>query len=130
MTWSRPWPRRGKTGDKTGAVQLVMGNVECTSCHNPHVQAIDKLSMNFLVKDNSNGQMCLACHDPLRTSIGGNNQVNPLAGWAIGAHAMATNKVAASVKLGNYGTVGGNACASCHQSHNAQGPVRLLRGDE
>ena len=41
-----------------------MGNVECTSCHNPHVQAIDKLSMNFLVRDSSNGQMCLACHDP------------------------------------------------------------------
>ena len=118
----------GHTDDKTGAVQLIMGNVECTSCHNPHVQAIDKISMNFLVRDSSNGQLCLACHDPTRTSVGGNNQVNPLAGWAIGAHAIATNKVAASVKLGNYGTVGGNACTSCHQSHNAQGPVRLLRG--
>jgi predicted CXXCH cytochrome family protein len=118
---------QGKTGDKTGAVQLIMGNVECTSCHSPHVQAIDKLSMNFLVRDSSNGQMCLACHDPTRISIGSSNQVNPLAGWAIGAHALATNKVSAQAKLGPYGTVGGNACVSCHAPHNAQGPARLLR---
>ncbi len=117
----------GRTADKSGAVQLVMGNVECTSCHNPHVQAIDKLSMNFLVRDSSNGQMCLACHDPTRTSIGGNNQANPLAGWAIGAHAIASNKIAASTHLGNYGSVGGNACISCHLPHDAQGQVRLLR---
>ena len=118
---------QGKTGDKTGAVQLIMGNVECTSCHNPHVQAIDKLSMNFLVRDSSNAQMCLACHDPTRKTIGGNNQANPLAGWAIGAHAIATNKVSAQAKLGSYGTVGGNACISCHLPHNGQGPARLLR---
>lgn len=118
---------QGKTGDKTGAVQLIMGNVECTSCHNPHVQATDKVSMNFLVRDGSNGQICLACHDPMRTSIGGSNQVNPLAGWAISAHSMAANKVAAQANLGSYGTVSANACSSCHQSHNAQGPVRLLR---
>ncbi len=118
----------GKTGDPTGAVKLILGNVECTSCHNPHVQAIDKVSINFMVKDGSNGQICLACHDPNRTSVGGNNQVNPLTGWAIGAHAMAPNKVAVSGNLGIYGTVSGNACSSCHSSHNASGPVRLLRG--
>ena len=119
---------QSKTGDKTGAVQLIMGNVECTSCHNPHVQAIDKLSTNFLVRSNSNGQMCLACHDPTRTMIGGHNKVNPLAGWAIGIHSVAQNKISAQIKLGSYGTVGGNACISCHASHNASGPVRLLRG--
>ncbi len=118
---------QGKTGDKTGAVQLILGNVECTSCHNPHVQAIDKLSMNFLVRDSSNGQMCLACHDPTRTSLGGNNQVNPLAGWAIGAHNIATNRVSSQAKLGSYGTVAGNACISCHAPHNGQGAARLLR---
>ena len=32
---------QGKTADPTGAVQLVQGNVECTSCHNPHVQSKD-----------------------------------------------------------------------------------------
>ena len=97
---------QGKTGDKTGAVQLIMGNVECTSCHNPHVQAIDKLSMNFLVRDSSNGQMCLACHDPTRTTIGG-QQPGQSAGrvghWR--PLRSATNKVSVQAKLGSYGTV-------------------------
>jgi len=33
---------QGKTGDPLGKVKLIDGNIECTSCHNPHVQAIDK----------------------------------------------------------------------------------------
>jgi predicted CXXCH cytochrome family protein len=119
----------GKTGDKTGKVRLIHGDVECTSCHNPHVQAIDQISMNFLVRDSSSGQMCLACHDPTRTTLGGNNQVNPMAGWAIGIHATAQNKVSSQAKLGSYGTVAGNACISCHAPHNAAGTVRLLRGN-
>ena len=44
----------GTTADPTGAVKLINGNVECTSCHNPHVQAKDPISLNFLVKDSSN----------------------------------------------------------------------------
>jgi predicted CXXCH cytochrome family protein len=115
---------QGKTGDPTGKIKLIDGNIECTSCHNPHVQAIDKVSLNFLVKDSSNAQMCLACHDPTRTMSG---QVNPLAGWATSAHAMATNKVSMQANLGSYGTVATNACLSCHEPHNAQGPMRLLR---
>ena len=119
---------QGKTGDTTGAIQLINGNVECTTCHNPHVQGIDSLSPNFLVRDSSSGYMCLACHDPTRTSIGGTNHVNPLAGWQSAIHATAQNRVAGQAQLGSYGTVGTNACASCHTSHNAGGPVRLLRG--
>ena len=115
---------QGKTGDPTGKVRLIDGNIECTSCHNPHVQAIDKVSLNFLVRDSSNAQMCLACHDPTRTMSG---QINPLVGWATSAHAMATNKVSAQSNLGSYGTVAANACLSCHEPHNAQGPMRLLR---
>ncbi len=117
-----------QTGDKTGKVHLVGGNVECTSCHNPHVQTLDKISENFLVRDSSSGQMCLACHDPTRTQIGGQNHVNPLAGWAVAIHATATNTVSGQAQLGSYGTVSANACTSCHTSHNAGGPLRLLRG--
>ena len=116
---------QGKTGDPLGKVKLINGNIECTSCHNAHVQAIDLLSQNFLVRDSSKAQMCLACHDPNRTI---SNQVNPLAGWSAGAHSMATNKVANGVNLGSYGTVAGNACISCHTPHNALGPARLLHG--
>ena len=115
----------GKTADPTGAVTLINGNVECTTCHNPHVQAKDPLSLNFLVKDSANGQLCLACHDPART-MGG--QVNPLADWATSAHALSQNKISPSAMLGNYPTVASDACNSCHAPHNASGPARLLRG--
>ncbi len=114
---------QGKTGDP--AIKLVNGNIECTTCHNPHVQAKDLISQNFLVRDSSSGRMCLACHDPTRTIAG---QVNPLAGWSTSIHAMATNKTAPQANIGSYVTVAQNACISCHTPHDAPGPVRLLRG--
>jgi predicted CXXCH cytochrome family protein len=55
-------------------------------------------------------------------------QVNPLADWAISAHAISTAKVAASANLSAYTTVGATACISCHAPHNAAGPSRILRG--
>jgi len=116
---------KGITGDPTGAVRLINGNVECTSCHNAHVQAKDLISQNFLVRDSSHGQMCLACHDPTRQMAG---KVNPLANWTTGAHALMQNKIAPQANLGSYTTVAQDACISCHTPHNAQGPARLLRG--
>ncbi len=117
----------GKTGDPTGAVKLIKGNVECTSCHNPHIQAKDLVSRNFLVKDSSSGQLCLACHDPSR-QIGG--QVNPLADWPTSAHAQSASKISPSALLGSYTTVATDACISCHTPHNASGATRLLRGQD
>ncbi|MGB6688194.1 MAG: cytochrome c3 family protein [Terracidiphilus sp.] len=115
----------GQTADTTGAVKLIKGNVECTSCHNPHVQAKDLISQNFLVKDSSSGQLCLACHDPTRQMSG---QVNPLADWATSAHALSTDKISPQAMLGSYATVAADACISCHTPHNASGTSRLLRG--
>jgi predicted CXXCH cytochrome family protein len=114
----------GKTADPTGAVKLVNGNIECTSCHDPHNQSIDKIAQNFLVRDSSNAQMCLACHDPTRTMTG---QVNPLAGWTNSIHQTATNQVSPDGHIGQYGTVALNACTSCHMSHDSAAPARLLR---
>jgi predicted CXXCH cytochrome family protein len=114
-----------KTADATGAVKLIGGNVECTSCHNPHVQAKDLASLNFLVKDSSKGQLCLACHDPLR-QMGG--QVNPLTDWTTSAHAMSSGMLSPKAQLGSYSTVGGDACIACHTPHNAGPGARLLRG--
>jgi predicted CXXCH cytochrome family protein len=115
----------GSTADPTGAVKLINGNIECTSCHNPHVQAKDPVSLNFLVKDSSSGQLCLACHDPSRT-MGG--QVNPLTDWATSAHALSSSKLSPQALLGSYPTVASDACIACHATHNASGPARLLRG--
>jgi hypothetical protein len=114
---------QGVTADPTGAVKLINGNIECTSCHDPHVQGIDRVAQDFLVRDSSSGQMCLACHDPTRVVTG---QTNPLTGWNISVHAVATNQVATSANVGPYATVAANACISCHAEHNANG-TRLLR---
>ena len=116
---------QGATADPTGAVKLVKGNIECTSCHNPHVQAIDTINMNFLVRDGSNGQLCTACHDPNRVMSG---QTNPLASWMTSAHAISASKTANQPPVGGYATVAQNACGACHASHNAAGTARLLRG--
>jgi len=115
----------GTTADTSHAVNLIRGNVECTSCHDPHVQAKDVVSQNFLVKDSSSGQLCLSCHDPTRQISG---QVNPLADWSTGAHALSTGKIASQASLGNYTTVATAACIGCHSPHNAAGASRLLRG--
>lgn len=115
---------QGKTADPTGAVKLINGSVECTSCHNPHVQGTDRIAQNFLVRDSSNGQLCLACHDPNRIVQG---QVNPLTGFISSIHQTATNQVSADGHVGSYLTVGANACTSCHIDHNSIAPARLLR---
>ena len=115
---------QGKSADPTGAVKLVNGSIECTSCHDPHIQNIDKVAQNFLIRDSSNAQMCLACHDPNRAVQG---QVNPLAGWANNIHSTATNEVSPDAHAGSYPTVGVNACTSCHMSHQAVSSARLLR---
>ena len=115
---------QSKTADPTGAVKLVKGNIECTSCHDPHVQNIDKIAQNFLVRDSSNAQMCLACHDPNRVVQG---QINPLAGFTNSVHQTATNQVSPDAHAGTYATVGVNACTSCHMSHDSVAPARLLR---
>jgi predicted CXXCH cytochrome family protein len=117
----------GKTGDTSGAVKLINGSVECTSCHNPHSQAKDTVSQNFLVKDSSGGQLCLSCHDPSRTVSA---QANPLADWGSSAHATAANKIQAAAHVGSYATVGSDACISCHTPHNAGSGARLLRAQD
>jgi predicted CXXCH cytochrome family protein len=115
---------QGKTADPTGAVKLINGNIECTSCHNPHVQGTDRIAQNFLVRDSSNAQMCLSCHDPNRVVQG---RVNPLTGFTGSVHQTATNQVSPDGHIGPYTTVGANACTSCHMSHDAVAPARLLR---
>jgi predicted CXXCH cytochrome family protein len=114
--------QNGRTADPK--VPMIKGNIECSSCHNPHVQATDPVSLNFLVRSSASGQLCLACHDPTRTMTG---QVNPLAGWTSSIHQMAQNRVATQANVGVYPTVGTNSCSSCHAMHNAGGQVRLLR---
>jgi len=109
------------TADPTGKVRLINGNVECTSCHNPHVQNMDP-STEFLVISNTNSALCLACHSPTPTvsplgmtnaltasqnvmgAVGSQltakaaaSNTNPLAGWTTSIHATATNRLAPQI---------------------------------
>jgi len=143
------------TQDATGAVQLINGNVECGSCHNPHVQNIDS-SSDFLVIDNSESALCLACHNtvPSGTGMGmasaatasGSRTAatarNPLANWRTSIHATATNRVVTqpslvgdavrrtnkTATLGPYTSMRRNGCLSCHVPHNSA--KVLLRGTD
>lgn len=115
----------GTTNDPTNSVKLVAGNVECTTCHNPHIQNIDKLTTKFLVRDNINGGICLTCHETGARTVSG--VLNPLAGWAGSAHATAGNAVSAQAGMGAYTSVAQFACQACHMSHNATTGTTLLR---
>ncbi len=144
----------GSTGNP--AVRLVKGNVQCNSCHNPHVQGIDSVQQDFLVMNNANSAMCLACHisqpgdiGAIRTGAGNPNaaaaaaatgasvstgrtstsQYNPFTAWRQSIHATDTRRLAKDAKaIGPYSTVNENACLSCHASHNAPGGPSLLSG--
>jgi predicted CXXCH cytochrome family protein len=125
------------------------GNVQCTSCHNAHVQIIDS-SNDFLVVDNSSSALCLACHTstPNGGTTAAEKRLSPFApseaqggagqpgsiqknytrltGWAISAHAQAGQQAAKAANVGPYGTVRRNGCMSCHTMHNAQAGGALL----
>lgn len=116
------------TADPTGAVKLINNDVECTSCHTPHAQAVDMISKNFLVRDSSSGQLCTACHQVNPRTV--NNQSNPLAQWPTSIHATAGNAIANAPLLGSYANVAQNACLSCHMPHNSVAGARLLRGPQ
>ncbi len=138
----------GQTGNP--AVKLIKGNVQCTTCHEPHVQSIDPVAGDFLVMNNANSALCLACHvsDPgqmLNASshsyreqagiIAGlarspNTKFNAFTSWYRSAHEQASYKVSktATAKLGPYGNTKQNACLSCHAPHKAPGAASLLTG--
>jgi predicted CXXCH cytochrome family protein len=115
-----------QTADPVKRVKLIEGNVECESCHDPHVQNGDPVASNFLVRDSSGGSMCLSCHGTSPRTV--NNATNPLVPWPTSVHATISNSALPAANVGPYKTVALNACSSCHVEHNADGPSRLLRG--
>ncbi|MBI5505234.1 MAG: hypothetical protein HY899_10565 [Deltaproteobacteria bacterium] len=86
------------------------GQVQCTSCHDAHAERHPQ----FLVADPAFSALCLACHRPQH--------------WEESAHAAspASTLGAGSLPGLGYGRVGENGCASCHRSHGAEHPQRLL----
>jgi len=113
------------TADTTKKVNLINGNVECTSCHEPHNQRIDPRSPYFLVMDNAKSTICLACHQTSPRTV--NSSQNPLALWTTSVHATSGAQVAVSSGLGGYNTVAEFGCSTCHVGHNAGNAAGLLR---
>ena len=107
-----------------------VGQVQCTTCHDPHLDAAKFLRLNRLQVaapagssfNSTNDQICLGCHDKLGTA------------WAQSSHADTTiadeayKAEAAALREFPLGTrVWQAACLNCHDTHAVQGSRRLLR---
>ncbi|MDT3670016.1 MAG: cytochrome c3 family protein [Aromatoleum sp.] len=132
-----PYSAGGKTvvGQRSSAVRPMLpldheGKVQCTSCHDPHLEASKFLRLNRLQKNAapgttfnpSNDQICLGCHNKLGAS------------WSNSAHASSTvadetyTLDAATRREFPTGTKAWEAaCLNCHDTHAVQGSRRLLR---
>ena len=106
------------------------GQVQCTTCHDPHLDASKFLRLNRLQVATPSGgsfnsasdQICLGCHDKLGTA------------WAQSSHASEAiadepyKAEAAALREFPTGTkVWEAACLNCHDTHAVQGTRRLLR---
>ena len=98
------------------------GKVQCTSCHDPHVENIDTTTGKFLVKPNASSNLCLTCHQK--------------AGWTGSAHRMPPDAVEDGKYTGSQGAhtgyigVSRNGCESCHRPHAPQVSERLVKFPE
>jgi hypothetical protein len=111
---------------KDPAVLLVNNNVECGTCHDVHNQYKDRKSLEFLVRDNAAGGLCLSCHDAGARTVNGRDNV--LTGWPGSAHSNSNVAVAPKAGLGGYTSVSEFACSACHVPHNGLGTA-LLRNN-
>ena len=91
-----------------GGTPGVRNTVQCSTCHDPHSNAIPK----FLRLDprGTSGNLCVTCH------------VKP--GWSGSAHQSTTK----TVTIGGVGaTVATHSCFACHTPHAPLGAQQLLR---
>ncbi len=93
--------------------------VQCTSCHDPHVEWNDAVQGKFLVAPNQRSALCRACHDGPTLDVAGS------------AHATAAASFGpANGNEGGFASVGEAGCSACHVSHGGAANGRLVRADK
>jgi len=105
-----PRPDEGVPLDRQGMVQ-------CTSCHDPHVEDGDPQQKKFLVKQNRGATLCLSCHQLPYWQTNPSSHQQSLASPAPPGAAPEP-----------YATIADNGCGNCHAMHNAGGQS-LVRGE-
>jgi len=108
--------RRGQLADPSALPSALRldetGQLQCSTCHDAHEDRNPK----FLRMDDRSGALCTACHR--------------LRNWTSSSHATSTATWTGSGTSpwppGAPSTVRENACGSCHRSHAAGRPQRLL----
>ncbi len=92
------------------------GQVQCTSCHDPHRENGDPVLKKFLVKPAQRSALCLSCHSATVTTAGGVS------------HATAAASFDASQgNTDGFGSIAEAGCLACHPPHGADPGGRLLR---
>ncbi len=88
------------------------GQIQCTSCHDPHVESRDPEVGKFLVKPSGDSALCVSCHA------------------AAGQAGMSTHATSSARFVPEDGskpiTVAHAGCGACHDSHGADVRGRLL----
>lgn len=90
------------------------GQLECTACHDPHNNELG----NFLRITEQRGALCNTCHT--------------MDGWRTSAHSLSPRTVPVTATVGQpreFRSMSENACGSCHVSHGAAHPERLLNNN-
>jgi hypothetical protein len=116
---------------------LENGQMQCATCHDPHVREIDpaKGSAKFLrgnrfqfaapgggAFSDAADIVCLACHDKAGQVWAGSAHANPsVATQTYNASAAALREFPANLPVWQA------ACLNCHDTHAVQGSRRLLR---
>ncbi len=125
--------------ERTGSGSPAAGQVQCTTCHDPHLTDTDTsaefnikfLRLNRLQRNNSptnagfsdaNDIICLACHNKGDLSWAYSAHANELVSTQRYTGAATTERqFPANIKVWQV------ACLNCHDTHTVSGARRLLR---
>jgi hypothetical protein len=136
-------PDGTNVGSRTAGVRpapklpLEGGQVQCATCHDPHLNETDPakqpgkfLRANRLQEtapgggtfNENNDQICIACHDKAGQAWANSAHANPLvADETYKAAAASQREFPANLPVWRA------ACLNCHDTHSVQGSRRLLR---